>query len=120
MIPGEVITEDGDVELNAGAEAVTLEVANTGDRAGSTVVQLYAADLSADRPVARLLGFQKVRYNALKFPAPVDPGRILVVPMADGVHDGLVGEIRWRDDAHHVLEAAGAIPDHDGKVQKYA
>src|SRR5690606_23765730 len=32
MIPGEVITQPGDIELNAGREAVTLEVANTGDR----------------------------------------------------------------------------------------
>lgn len=32
MIPGEVIPKDGDIELNAGADKVTLEVANTGDR----------------------------------------------------------------------------------------
>jgi urease subunit beta len=32
MIPGEVITRAGDIELNAGATQVTLEVANTGDR----------------------------------------------------------------------------------------
>ena len=32
MIPGEIITADGDIELNAGAETVTLKVANTGDR----------------------------------------------------------------------------------------
>ena len=32
MIPGEVITAPGDIELNAGAPRVTLEVANTGDR----------------------------------------------------------------------------------------
>jgi urease subunit beta len=32
MIPGEVITADGDLELNAGGAAVTLKVANTGDR----------------------------------------------------------------------------------------
>jgi urease subunit beta len=32
MIPGEIITKDGDIELNAGAAGVTLEVANTGDR----------------------------------------------------------------------------------------
>src|SRR5262245_66428221 len=32
MIPGEVITVPGDVELNAGRTAVTLTVANTGDR----------------------------------------------------------------------------------------
>ncbi len=32
MIPGEVITAPGDIEINAGAARVTLEVANTGDR----------------------------------------------------------------------------------------
>jgi urease beta subunit len=32
MIPGEVIVKDGDIDLNAGLETVTLEVANTGDR----------------------------------------------------------------------------------------
>ncbi|HXH33857.1 MAG TPA: glycoside hydrolase family 3 C-terminal domain-containing protein [Plantibacter sp.] len=35
-------------------------VTNTGDRAGSTVVQLYAADVSRERPIAQLVGFQKV------------------------------------------------------------
>ena len=32
MIPGEIITQRGDIELNAGAPRLTLEVANTGDR----------------------------------------------------------------------------------------
>lgn len=32
MIPGEVITLTGDIELNKGAKSVTLKVANTGDR----------------------------------------------------------------------------------------
>jgi urease subunit beta len=32
MIPGEVITKDGEITLNAGRDAITLEVANTGDR----------------------------------------------------------------------------------------
>jgi len=32
MIPGEVITLEGDIELNAGRTAVTITVANTGDR----------------------------------------------------------------------------------------
>jgi urease subunit beta len=32
MIPGEVITKSGDIELNVGAAQVTLEVANSGDR----------------------------------------------------------------------------------------
>jgi urease subunit beta len=32
MIPGEILTAPGDIVLNEGAEAVTLTVANTGDR----------------------------------------------------------------------------------------
>lgn len=32
MIPGEVITISGDIELNVGAKTVTIEVANSGDR----------------------------------------------------------------------------------------
>ena len=32
MIPGEIITRDGEIELNAGQPTVTIDVANTGDR----------------------------------------------------------------------------------------
>jgi urease subunit beta len=32
MIPGETITEAGEIELNAGRKTITLSVANTGDR----------------------------------------------------------------------------------------
>ncbi|MEL6385093.1 MAG: urease subunit beta [Cyanobacteria bacterium J06626_18] len=32
MIPGELLPADGDIELNAGRETVTVSVANTGDR----------------------------------------------------------------------------------------
>jgi len=32
VIPGEVIAAEGEIELNAGAPRITLEVANTGDR----------------------------------------------------------------------------------------
>ncbi len=32
MIPGEIITAPGEIELNAGRATVTLEVANSGDR----------------------------------------------------------------------------------------
>jgi urease beta subunit len=32
MIPGEIVSQPGDIELNAGRETVTLTVANTGDR----------------------------------------------------------------------------------------
>jgi len=32
MIPGEIITQAGELELNAGVPQITIEVANTGDR----------------------------------------------------------------------------------------
>ena len=32
MIPGEIITQPGEIELNSGRETVTLTVSNTGDR----------------------------------------------------------------------------------------
>ena len=32
MIPGEIFTVDGEIELNAGRSAISLTVANTGDR----------------------------------------------------------------------------------------
>ncbi len=32
MVPGEVIAAAGEIELNAGAQTVTIEVSNTGDR----------------------------------------------------------------------------------------
>lgn len=32
MIPGEIITPEGEIELNAGRPTVTLEIANSGDR----------------------------------------------------------------------------------------
>jgi urease subunit beta len=32
MIPGEIFTQDGDIELNVGRNSTVLKVANTGDR----------------------------------------------------------------------------------------
>jgi urease subunit beta len=32
MIPGEIITKDGDITLNAGRKTLTIAVTNTGDR----------------------------------------------------------------------------------------
>lgn len=32
MIPGEIITKEGDITLNAGAQTITVKVENTGDR----------------------------------------------------------------------------------------
>ncbi|MFF2050052.1 beta-glucosidase [Leifsonia sp. NPDC058194] len=52
-----------DAEVRAGDDfAVRVRVANTGDRAGTDVVQLYARDVQASvtRPLAQLLGYARV------------------------------------------------------------
>ncbi|WP_204082563.1 beta-glucosidase [Asanoa ishikariensis] len=41
-----------------------VRVTNTGDRAGSTVAQVYAFDADADRPVPVLVGFARVALDA--------------------------------------------------------
>ena len=57
IIPGEVIAEEGTIELNAGADAVTLSAVNSGDRpvqVGSHVHFPQAnAALVFDRDAAR-------------------------------------------------------------------
>lgn len=57
MIPGEIVFGDGEIEQNAGADRLTMEVVNTGDRpvqVGSHVHLPQAnAALSFDRDAAR-------------------------------------------------------------------
>ncbi|MGB0904883.1 MAG: urease subunit beta, partial [Mangrovicoccus sp.] len=56
MIPGEIITQAGDITLNAEAEAVTITVANTGDRPVQVGSHYHFAEtnsaLSFDREAA--------------------------------------------------------------------
>jgi predicted N-acetyltransferase YhbS len=56
-----------------------------------------AVILVGDPPYYCPLGFEKVAYGALAFPGPVDPARVLVVPIAPDVHARLKGTIGWRE-----------------------
>lgn len=57
MIPGEIFPADGDIELNAGLQTVTLEVSNTGDRPIQVGSHYHFAETNAglafDRAAAR-------------------------------------------------------------------
>jgi urease subunit beta len=57
MIPGEIITAPGDIEINAGRKAVTIIVANTGDRPIQVGSHYHFAETNAalhfDRAAAR-------------------------------------------------------------------
>jgi urease subunit beta len=57
MIPGEIVTPEGDVEINAGLPRTTLVVANTGDRPIQVGSHYHFAEtnraLDFDRAAAR-------------------------------------------------------------------
>lgn len=75
MIPGEIIVADGTIELNAGLEAVTLEVANTGDRPVQVGSHYHFGEangaLSFDRDVARGMRLDIAAGTAVRF----EPGQ---------------------------------------------
>jgi urease beta subunit len=75
MIPGEVITAPGDIELNAGAVAVTLQVANTGDRPIQVGSHYHFAEtnpaLDFDRAAARGMRLDIAAGTAVRF----EPGQ---------------------------------------------
>lgn len=87
MIPGEIITANGDIELNAGLETVTLKVANTGDRpiqVGSHY-HFYETNqgLRFDRDRARGMRLDIAAGTAVRF----EPGQerdVTLVPLGGG------------------------------------
>ena len=87
MIPGEVITADGFIELNAGAEQVVLEVANTGDRpiqVGSHY-HFYETNggLQFDREKARGMRLDIAAGTAVRF-EPGQKREVKLVPLSGG------------------------------------
>jgi urease subunit beta len=84
MIPGEVMLVKGDIELNAGAKRLTLEVANTGDRPIQVGSHYHFFEtnesLSFDRKVARGMRLDIAAGTAVRF----EPGQrreVTLVPI---------------------------------------
>ena len=75
MIPGEIITADGDITLNAGTTAITLEVANTGDRPVQVGSHYHFGEtnpaLEFDRAAARGMRLDIAAGTAVRF----EPGQ---------------------------------------------
>jgi urease subunit beta len=85
LIPGELLPEPGELELNAGRPVTTLEVANSGDRpvqVGSHF-HFYEANsaLEFDREAARGLRLDIPAGTAIRF-EPGDTRSVNLVPFA--------------------------------------
>ena len=75
MIPGEVMPKDGTITQNEGAEAITLMVANTGDRPVQIGSHYHFAEandaLDFDRDAARGMRLDITAGTAVRF----EPGQ---------------------------------------------
>ena len=85
MIPGEIMPAEGDITLNAGAEALSITVANTGDRPVQVGSHYHFAEtnpaLDFDRAAARGMRLDIAAGTAVRF----EPGQrreVTLVPLS--------------------------------------
>ena len=102
MIPGEVFPAEGEIELNTGLEAITLMVANTGDRPVQVGSHYHFSETNAaldfDRKAAIGMRLDIAAGTAVRF----EPGQrreVTVVPFGGrrhvyGFNQQIMGEIR--------------------------
>jgi urease subunit beta len=90
MIPGEILTEPGEIELNAGRETIVLTVANTGDRPVQVGSHFHFheanAALSFDRERARGFRLNIAAGTAVRF----EPGQARTVELVALAGDRMV------------------------------
>ena len=89
MIPGEIIPAEGAVTLNEGRDAITISVANTGDRPVQVGSHFHFAEtnsaLAFDRQVAQGMRLDIAAGTAVRF----EPGQsrdVSLVPIAGTRH----------------------------------
>ncbi len=89
MIPGEILPADGSITLNEGLEAITLTVANTGDRPVQVGSHYHFAEtnpaLDFDRAMARGMRLDIAAGTAVRF----EPGQrreVTLVPLLGNRH----------------------------------
>jgi urease subunit gamma/beta len=81
LVPGEVVTEPGDIVMNAGAATIELSVANTGDRPIQVGSHYHFAEtnpaLAFDRAAARGMRLDIAAGTAVRF----EPGQTRLVTL---------------------------------------
>jgi urease subunit beta len=90
MIPGEILVDDGDMELNVGRRKLSLAVANTGDRPIQVGSHYHFAETNAaldfDRTAARGMRLDIASGTAVRF----EPGQSRTVNLVDYAGDRMV------------------------------
>ena len=90
MIPGEILVDDGEMELNVGRRKLSLEVANTGDRPIQVGSHYHFAETNAaldfDRTAARGMRLDIASGTAVRF----EPGQSRTVNLVDYAGDRMV------------------------------
>lgn len=101
MIPGELFPADGSIELNANAKAITLMVANTGDRPVQVGSHYHFGEANAaldfDRKAARGMRLDIAAGTAVRF----EPGQrreVHLIPVSGarriyGFNQQVMGEL---------------------------
>lgn len=101
MIPGEIMTSDADIELNAGLERTELTVANTGDRPIQVGSHYHFFEtnpaLSFDRAQARGKRLDIAAGTAVRF-EPGQTRNVVLVPYRGtrkvfGFRGGVMGDL---------------------------
>ena len=101
VIPGEVITLDGDIAINAGQPRTTLTVANTGDRPIQVGSHYHFAEanpaLQFDRALARGQRLDVAAGSAVRF-EPGQAREVTLVPFrgarqVHGFRGGVMGAL---------------------------
>ena len=110
MIPGEIITAEGELELCAGRERLTLRVANTGDRPIQVGSHYHFAEtnpaLRFDRAAARGMRLDVAAGTAVRF----EPGQEREVTLV-----ALTGERRVMGFRGEVMGALEGAPPAEGE-----
>jgi urease subunit beta len=90
MIPGELFIDEGEIELNAGRETVSVRVSNTGDRPIQVGSHYHFAEVNPalvfDRAVARGFRLDIPAGTAVRF----EPGQTREVALVRYAGDGRV------------------------------
>ena len=83
LIPGELIVDDGDIEINVGRRTLTVVVENTGDRPIQVGSHYHFAETNAalrfDREAARGMRLNIASGTAVRF----EPGQQRTVDLVD-------------------------------------